>query len=78
MSIAPKAEQRQIGIHRVGNMLGEFSHGMSTASGDVPSGDATLRMAMYIGTQHRLDDVVDIDEIENLRASRDRNALAFA
>ena len=77
MAIAPKPSRRRIGIHRRRDMLGEFPNRMRTAGGDVPGCDTAFLAAMRIGAQHRLDDVVDIDEVKHLCACRDGHALAF-
>ena len=58
-------------------LFGKFAHRMAPAGGDIPGCDTALLPAMRIRAQHRLDDVVDIDEVEYLCARRDRHAFAL-
>src|SRR5581483_783911 len=67
---AERAETEQSGIrtHRSCNSLCKFAHRVALARGDVPGRDPALLAGVRIGTQHRLDHIIDMDEVEHLRA----------
>ena len=77
MSIAPKPSSETSASIARATLSANSRTEWRPAGGDIPGCDTALLAAVRIRAQHRLDDVVDIDEVEHLCARRDGHALAF-
>jgi hypothetical protein len=73
-----ETQHRHINFHHLKNALGKFSHRMNAACSDESSSNAAIFAAMHIRTEQRFNNIVNVDEVQNLRTGRDCDALAFS